>query len=158
MAPARRPALDRDLAVAVDCDRDTLRFTVRQHGPGFCHCGTATCFGPERGLGALQATVRDRMTEAAPGRGSYTRRLLDDPALLRAKLVEEAVELAEAPPEGVVHEAADLLYFATVALLRGGGRLSDPSWADPSWADVERLLDRRALSIHRRPGDAKETP
>ena len=136
------------LAVAVDCDRDTLRFTVRQHGPGFCHCGTATCFGPERGLGALQATVRDRMTEAAPGRGSYTRRLLDDPALLRAKLVEEAAELAEALPDGVVHEAADLLYFATVALLRGGGR----------WADVERLLDRRALSIHRRPGDAKETP
>jgi phosphoribosyl-ATP pyrophosphohydrolase len=27
------------IGIALDCDRDTLRFTVRQHGPGFCHTG-----------------------------------------------------------------------------------------------------------------------
>ena len=40
------------LRVALDCDRDTVRFTVRQHGAGFCHAGTTTCFGPEVGSGA----------------------------------------------------------------------------------------------------------
>ena len=29
--------------IATDCDRDTLRFTVRQRGP-FCHTGARTCF------------------------------------------------------------------------------------------------------------------
>jgi len=33
------------LRVDLDCDRDTLRFTVLQHGKGFCHNGTWTCWG-----------------------------------------------------------------------------------------------------------------
>lgn len=132
------------LGVALDCDRDALRFTVRQHGAGFCHLGTRSCFGPERGLGALAATLSRRLAQAPEG--SYTRRLLDDPALLRSKLAEEAAELAEAGPDGVVHETADLLYFALVALLRGGGDLEA----------VEAELDRRARKVSRRPGDAKE--
>jgi phosphoribosyl-ATP pyrophosphohydrolase/phosphoribosyl-AMP cyclohydrolase len=130
--------------VDVDCDRDALRFVVRQHGPGFCHLGCATCWGPARGLDALGATLADRVADAPAG--SYTRRLLDDPTLLASKLREEAGELAEArDPDHVAEEAADLLYFAAVALARAG----------KGWADVERALDRRALRVSRRAGDAK---
>ena len=44
-----------------------------------------------------------------------------DPALLRAKLMEEAGELmAAADPQSVAAEAADLLYFTLVAAAAGG--------------------------------------
>ncbi len=125
--------------IDVDCDRDALRFVVRQHGDGFCHRGSWTCFGPAEGLSALEQIVAQRASHAEPG--SYTRRLLDDPALLRAKLLEEAAELADA--RGVEHaewEAADLLYFLVVALHGHGGRL----------AGAERELDRRRRRVTRR--------
>lgn len=132
------------LAVDVDCDRDALRFTVRQEGAGFCHAGTRTCWGPAVGLAALEATLSRRA--ASPEPGSYTARLLSDPALLRAKLMEEAGELAEA--RGAAHaadEAADLFYFALVRCVSAGVSL----------ADVERRLDERSLKLTRRAGDAK---
>lgn len=131
------------LRVDLDCDRDALRFVVRQAGAGFCHEGTWTCWGEQRGLGALARTLAARVADAPAG--SYTRRLLDDPALLRAKLLEEAGELADAPSDQVAWEAADVLYFAAVALARAGVSL----------ADAEAHLDRRARRVTRRPGDAK---
>lgn len=132
------------LRIDADCDRDALRFTVRQTGAGFCHTGTRSCFGDARGLDALAATVAQRA--AQPVAGSYVARLLADPALLRAKLLEEAGELADAPTrENAADEAADLLFFAMVAMQRRGVTL----------ADAERTLDRRALNISRRPGNAK---
>ncbi len=97
--------------VDLDCDRDALRFVVEQRSPGFCHQDTWTCWGADTGLGALARTLASRLASAPPG--SYTRRLLDDPDLLRAKLVEEAAELAAAEtPEEVTWEAADVVYFA----------------------------------------------
>ena len=134
--------------VDLDCDRDTLRFVVRQQGEGFCHLSTWTCWGESRELGHLRAlgrTIRARMEEAP--QGSYTRRLFEEPGLLEAKLREEAGELGVAEErEDVVWEMADLLYFGLVALVRGGGSLSD----------VEKELYRRALKVSRRRGDAKE--
>lgn len=133
------------LSVALDCDRDALRFTVRQTGP-FCHLGTTGCFGEPGGLDALAKTLAARRLSAPEG--SYARRLFDDPALLRAKLVEEAGELADAATPGeVAHEAADVLFFAHVAMARAGVSL----------AEVEAELNRRALRLSRRPGDAKES-
>ena len=130
--------------VDVDCDRDALRYVVRQNGDGFCHLGTRTCFGPDWGLGALDRTIRGRM-ESAP-EGSYTHRLFTEPGLLSAKIREEAAELAETEgPVRAAEEAADLWYFALVKLRAAGASL----------ADVERVLDRRALKVVRRPGDAK---
>ena len=38
------------LRVDLDCDRDAMRFTVRQHGPGFCHNHTWTCWGDRKGV------------------------------------------------------------------------------------------------------------
>ena len=134
------------IRASLDCDRDVVRFTVCQHGTGFCHRGTGTCFGAERGMSALLRTIDDR-TRRAPA-GSYTRRLLDDPALLHSKLVEEARELAEATGDHAVRETADLLYFALVALARKGG----------SWSAVEVELDRRSRLVSRRPGATKVMP
>jgi phosphoribosyl-ATP pyrophosphohydrolase len=127
------------LRIDLDCDRDSPRFVVRQKGPGFCHEGTRTCWGEDAGLGWLQRTLARRREDAPEG--SYTARLFADPALLGAKLREEAAELAEAEgPEQVVWEAADVLYFALAKLAREGIDL----------AEVEAHLDRRALKLTRR--------
>ncbi|QDU66621.1 phosphoribosyl-ATP diphosphatase [Engelhardtia mirabilis] len=132
------------LRVEVDCDRDALRFIVRQTGAGFCHRGTATCFGDATGLAALETTLRQRRASAPDG--SYTARLFDDPALLDAKLREEVEELIAAEGrDEVVQEAADVLFFTLTKLRAAGVPL----------ADVERALDARALRVSRRPGDAK---
>jgi phosphoribosyl-ATP pyrophosphohydrolase len=132
------------LKVSVDCDRDALRFVVRQAGAGFCHEDTWTCWGPAGGLPALARTMAERR-ERAPA-GSYTRRLFDDPGLLRAKLLEEAGELGAAQTrEEVIGETADVLYFALAAMTRAGVRLEE----------VEAELGRRGLRLTRRPGDAK---
>ena len=132
------------LKIDLDCDRDALRFTVRQAGRGFCHQGTRTCWGSASGLGALAARIDESAKNAAPG--SYSSRVLSDSNLLAAKLKEEAGELALANSASeVAHEAADIMYFAMVAMKRGGVTLSD----------VSQELDRRALRITRRSGDAK---
>ncbi|MEQ8317055.1 MAG: phosphoribosyl-ATP diphosphatase [Phycisphaerales bacterium] len=131
------------LGISVDCDRDALRFTVRQRG-AFCHAGTTTCFGESRGLASLDATLAERVQ--SPPTGSYTARLLDDPSLLRAKLLEEAGELIDAESaEDAAHEAADVAYFALVAARARGATLES----------LERELDRRSLRVTRRPGNAK---
>ncbi|KAJ1734206.1 trifunctional histidinol dehydrogenase [Coemansia biformis] len=132
------------LGVAVDCDSDVLSFRVRQDGAGFCHHSTRTCFGPAAGISRLAQTVAERR-DSAP-EGSYTKRLFDDAALLRAKLLEEASELAAATDRAeVAFEAADLLYFAMVKCAAHGVTL----------ADIERSLDRKHLKVTRRPGNAK---
>lgn len=137
-------ATQRLLRVDLDCDRDTLRFVVEQAEPGFCHEETWTCWGPATGVPTLARTIRSRSEDAPVG--SYTRRLFEDDALLRAKLVEEAGELGEAvDPDHVANEVADVLYFALVAAARAGVGLDD----------VERALDTRALRVRRRPGNAK---
>ncbi len=130
--------------IELDCDRDALRFTVRQRGAGFCHRATASCWGGPQGLAALEARIA-RATRAADPQG-YTQRLLSDAALLEAKLLEEAHELASARGAvAVAHEAADLLYFTTVALARA---------EVPLQAAIDEL-ERRARRVTRRAGDAK---
>jgi len=132
------------LSVDLDCDRDALRFVVRQSGRGFCHTGSRTCWGPARGLPALESRVAAQA--AHPTAGSYTARLLNDPDLLRSKLIEEAGELADARTKAdAALEAADLLYFAFVAMRR----------AQVDLAQVGAELERRSLRLSRRPGNAK---
>ena len=136
-------ATQRLVDIAADCDRDALRFTVRQSGAGFCHRDEWTCFGPARGLTALAHTIADRQRSPVPG--SLTARLLSDDAFLRGKLIEEAGELGEAAgARRVVEEAADLMYFLNVALERAGVDM----------VDVERELDRRSLAVSRRVASA----
>jgi len=132
------------LRVDADCDRDALRFTVSQSGPGFCHLSQDTCWGNKTGISALARIIANRLDDETSG--SYTRRLANDPALLSAKILEEARELVDAGEAGhVVDEASDLVYFTLVKLATSGC----------SWSEVAAELDRRQLKVTRRPGDAK---
>lgn len=135
------------LMVSADCDRDSLRFVVRQHGTGFCHLHTRTCWGEDTGIGRLARRLADIVADPPPG--SHTARLAGDPDLLAAKLIEEAGELAAATdPDDVAGEAADLIYFALAKAAASGVRL----------ADIEAVLDRRAKRVRRRPMERKDTP
>jgi len=132
------------LRVDLDCDRDALRFTVRQHGVGFCHRESPSCWPDRFDLGVLEHVIQARRDEPVPESG--TARLLTDAALLGAKLREEAVELAGAGTAAeAVHETADLFYMGLVALVRTGGSL----------ADVVAELERRHGAVARRPMVAK---
>lgn len=132
------------LRVEVDCDRDALKFVVRQEGSGFCHTGRWTCFDDGSGIEKLARTIVARQKDAPAG--SYTRRLFDDAALLGSKLREEADELARANgPAEAAWEAADVIYFALVRATTQGASL----------ADIERELDMRSLRVRRRGGSAK---
>lgn len=136
--------VQRLIAVDPDCDRDALRFTVRQEGTGFCHRGTRSCFGDRFDLGALERVIAARQAAAAGESG--TARLFRQGGLLESKLVEEAGELARAADrDDVVREAADLTYFMLAALARAGATL----------ADVEAELGLRRLRVTRRPMEAK---
>jgi len=129
-------------ALRVDCDGDALLALVEPAGPA-CHTGERSCFYrgaldppiPYETLPALERTLRERERERPAG--SYTVELLDDPARIGEKVMEEAEEVARAAreesEERVDEEAADLLYHLLV-LLRGRGR---------SLADAERVLDGR---------------
>lgn len=132
------------LEVSADCDRDTLRFRVRQSGPGFCHLGDRSCWGADRGIPRLARRLA--AIAAEPTDGSNTVKLLDDPHLLASKLREEAAELAAAEPSEVAEETADLIYFALVKAISAGIGLGQ----------VEEVLDRRELRVARRPMKKKE--
>ena len=132
------------IRVEADCDRDAIRFTVRQNGRGFCHLNRRSCFDDGAGLERLERTLLSRRDHAPAG--SYTRKLFDDPSLLASKLREEADELNRAKGfDEATGEAADVIYFAlTKAIVEGS-----------SLAAIEAELDRRSLRVSRRGGAPK---
>jgi phosphoribosyl-ATP pyrophosphohydrolase/phosphoribosyl-AMP cyclohydrolase len=116
-----------------DCDADTLLAEVEPAGPA-CHTGERTCFhngdvepSPGEAVGALERTIAERR-ESAPD-GSWTARLLADPGLREAKVLEEAEEVTRAAreesDERVAEEAADVLYHLAVLLGARGLSLTD---------------------------------
>jgi phosphoribosyl-ATP pyrophosphohydrolase/phosphoribosyl-AMP cyclohydrolase len=129
-------------ALRVDCDGDALLALVEPAGPA-CHTGERTCFhrgeldpgAPYETLPALERTIAARARARPPG--SYTVALLDDPAQIGEKVMEEAEEVARAAreesDERVDEEAADVLYHLLV-LLHGRAR---------SLEDAGRVLDGR---------------
>ena len=128
-------------AIRYDCDGDALLALVEPAGPA-CHTGERTCFhngeldpAPHEALPTLERTVEARKADPPPG--SYTAELLADPALIGAKVQEEAEEVARAAreesDERVAEEAADVLYHLAVLLRSRGLGL----------ADAEQVLDAR---------------
>ncbi len=129
-------------ALRLDCDGDTLLALVEPGGPA-CHTGERTCFhrgqlspgAPYETLSTLERTLSERALERPEG--SYTVELLDDPARIGDKVIEEAEEVVRAAREEsearVDEEAADVIYHLLV-LLRSRER---------SLTDVERVLDGR---------------
>lgn len=108
-----------------DCDRDTLLLRVFPEGPA-CHRGTRTCFEPNSTrleLGWLWE-VLDARRGSSPA-ASYTARLLASGIeRVAQKVGEEGVETALAAvtrdEDGLVDEAADLLYHLLALLLARG--------------------------------------
>ena len=106
-----------------DCDQDTLLVRATPTGPT-CHEGTTSCFGDKgpQGLGflaKLENLIEDRKT--ADTDSSYTAKLLQGPLHKAAQKVgEEGVETALAAiaetDDGLVYEAADLIYHLMVLL------------------------------------------
>jgi phosphoribosyl-ATP pyrophosphohydrolase/phosphoribosyl-AMP cyclohydrolase len=134
-------------ALRLDCDGDTLLALVEPTGPA-CHTGERTCFhrgdrseaggllsAPHEVLPSLERTLAERA--ALRPQGSYTVELLEDPARIGEKVMEEAEEVSRAAreesDERVDEESADVLYHLLV-LLRSRGR---------SLVDAERVLDGR---------------
>jgi phosphoribosyl-ATP pyrophosphohydrolase/phosphoribosyl-AMP cyclohydrolase len=121
-------------ALRLDCDGDTVLALVEPNGPA-CHTGERTCFhrgeldppAPHEALPALERTLAQR-SEQRPA-GSYTVELLDDPALIAAKVSEEAEEVGRAAREEsdqrVDEEAADVLYHLAVLLRSRDRGLAD---------------------------------
>jgi phosphoribosyl-ATP pyrophosphohydrolase/phosphoribosyl-AMP cyclohydrolase len=117
----------------LDCDEDAILVLVEPAGPA-CHTGERTCFhngdlspAPHEALPALERTIAERRS-AQPGE-SYTAALLADPDRLRAKVEEEAEEVARAAreetDERVAEEAADVLYHLAVLMAERGLELAD---------------------------------
>lgn len=108
--------------IRMDCDRDCLRFMVTQDPPGFCHRDTHSCFGPERTIQSVMERLSSRINES--DEKSFTRKLANDAKMLETKLLEEAKELSDASQEDddyeIAWEAADVLYFSLVAMLKNG--------------------------------------
>ena len=122
--------------VILDCDADTVLLKVKQNGVA-CHTGRKSCFftsvTQEKEILAAEVdtsavygvvdtlyhTLLERKHAPAKQK-SWTKKLLDAPALLQSKIREEADELARAidneSDENVIHEATDLLYHALVGL------------------------------------------
>jgi phosphoribosyl-ATP pyrophosphohydrolase/phosphoribosyl-AMP cyclohydrolase len=129
-------------ALRLDCDGDTVLALVEPAGPA-CHSGERTCFhrgdleplAPAEMLPALERVLSSRARERPEG--SYTVELLDDPARIGEKVMEEAEEVARAAreesDERVDEEAADVLYHLLVLLASRGRSLTD----------AERVLDGR---------------
>ncbi len=111
------------IACRLDCDRDSIIFTVRQT-QGACHSGAYSCFGSaaaHRGfaIADLFETLRQRK-ENAP-EGSYSATLFQDRQKLSKKLMEEAFEVVSFKSrENLRWEIADLIYFASVLAVDEG--------------------------------------
>jgi len=121
-------------ALRYDCDADAVLALVDPAGPA-CHTGERTCFfqgdaqlTEQEALPALERTIGERAAAGDTG-GSYTARLLADPAFAGEKVQEEAEEVARAAreesDERVAEEAADVLYHLAVLLRSRGLTLAD---------------------------------
>lgn len=121
-------------AVRIDCDGDAVVYDCDPEGPT-CHTGAPSCFhrtiheaGGDNLAGAellaeLEQVLRGRMKGSDAG--SYTARLLQgDPARIRRKVSEEALEvvLASESADGahLADEVADLWFHTLMLLVKNG--------------------------------------
>ena len=123
--------VQRLVSLHYDCDKDTILARVIQEGPA-CHTGQATCWTakPWRvhpAIDELLEVFAERKKH--PKKGSYTNKLIDDPARLREKLIEEVCELEMAvrlkKKGDIAEEAADVLYHYLLMLFTSGVTFQD---------------------------------
>jgi len=122
--------------ILLDCDADTLVLKIKQEGVA-CHTGRKSCFFTSvtqnkiilkqeidiekvySVVDTLYHTILERKNSSSTEK-SWTKKLLNDKALLLSKIREEADEVATAidseDDAQVIYESADLLYHALVGL------------------------------------------
>ncbi len=122
--------------ILLDCDADTVILKIHQNGVA-CHTGTKSCFftsvvQEKRVLeqevdtnamygvvDTLYHTILERKNSTSTEK-SWTKKLLNDKALMLSKIREEADEVCvaidEESDEQVIYESADLLYHTLVGL------------------------------------------
>jgi phosphoribosyl-ATP pyrophosphohydrolase/phosphoribosyl-AMP cyclohydrolase len=118
------------VAVAEDCDKDSLLITARPEGPT-CHNGTDSCFGDDirseaaslSFLARLESVLAQRIADRPEG--SYTARLWSEGTTrIAQKVGEEGVEVALAAvtqaDERLVSESADLIFHLALLLKNRG--------------------------------------
>jgi len=116
------------LSCRLDCDRDTILFTVRQVS-GACHKGSYSCFGSATAnrkfsLNELFETLKTRKKDASPE--SYSAKLFADRKELLAKIAEEAAEVMNySSQDNLQWEIADVLYFMSVLAVDEGLEWTD---------------------------------
>lgn len=122
------------VALAHDCDADTLLALVHQEGVA-CHTGTTTCWterafegtSTEPILAELDRVIAQRAEDLPEG--SWTTKLLTEEDLAEEKVLEEAQEVVDrAKGQGedpLAHEIADLFYHALVLARKHGLGLED---------------------------------
>ena len=122
------------VAIAPDCDNDTLLITARPHGPT-CHTGTESCFGEVETqvdalafLSRLESVIAQRIAEKPEG--SYTARIwAQGPTKMAQKVGEEGVEVALAAVaqsnDRLISESADLLFHLALLLKSRNLSLAD---------------------------------
>ena len=112
------------LSARYDCDRDALRFVVRQQG-GACHTGADSCFGDNR---FTFETLFDILSKrkANPPEGSYTATLFANRHKLDKKIIEEAFEATQATTkEERIWEIADAMFFLSMLAVDEGIAVKD---------------------------------
>jgi phosphoribosyl-ATP pyrophosphohydrolase/phosphoribosyl-AMP cyclohydrolase len=113
------------LGVRYDCDADALLFSVEQRGQA-CHTNRSTCFAD---VPPFDLRTLDRIITARGGQDpvrSWTARLLSEPTLVRAKIMEEAAEVCQAETRAnLVWEVADLFYHTMALMVARGVALQE---------------------------------
>jgi phosphoribosyl-ATP pyrophosphohydrolase len=124
---------------SIDCDSDTLRFIVMHNigSQSFCHLSTRTCWGDKpRGIYQLQRSLEERRLSAPED--SYTKTLLNNPELLRKRLLSEVNDFVNADTkEDITNKAAELIYYVLTKCCATGITLSD----------IEMRMDTRSFQI-----------
>ena len=131
------------IRVEADCDRDAIRFTVRQKGRGFCHLARRSCFDDGSGIERLERTLKSGRPTLlpAPTRASSS----TIPTSWPPSCARRPTSSTEPRAYEATGEAADVIYFALVKAIAEGSSL----------AAIEAELDRRALRVSRRGGAPK---
>ncbi len=120
----------------VDCDRDSLIFTVRQTNAA-CHNETYSCFGTASsdrkfGIDQLFEVLQSRKEKPTPN--SYSATLFADRRVLLKKIMEEAFEVTSFEDKANLRwEIADLIYFLSVLAVDEGIQ----------WSEIEAELGGR---------------
>ena len=113
------------LEIKTDCDNDSLIFIVKQKGNA-CHCNRYSCFKEEKkfDLEELYTKIKERIDSG--DESSYTLKLINQPELLKRKLIEEAAEvITSKDKENLIWECSDLIYFLLVIMSKENITLED---------------------------------